>query len=435
MREFHNITWNDILEDIFTINEGGENQKTFALGKSAGGEKFIASLEKNNCFEGLTLLLVNENGENLKVNTKNLTIPQNLPSFTWAQKKLPLLKEAVFSAARSTEGKEAFSLFQKQKGILVLCEQMVDGIIVETSLERGGTGLRFDKEENSVQVWGQNYNDKPVILLSAWDSRIDETFIHELAHRSESAALFSNSRLFKELYDFYEQSGARIIKTNADNINSLIEKGSYLSSQFYTEMFARLQEEKFRHPKAFEEQLPLFKIFYEDIVSPRINAFAHDRLAVKHFFNALMREPLLTYEQQEEFNRIKNKKDAFSKRHPEVLENPFQYPKEILLYLRYEDEAKEFAEKISLLLANALKKKIKEKLPMYIKKDEEKQRKEENLSQKDPHSRLAESAWFFSEEYQIFGSRKTLKRKTQKTPVSSEKVLTAVLKGLKSNSR
>jgi hypothetical protein len=442
MRNFHNITWNDILEDVFTVNEGDENQKTFALGKTGDGKKFIAPLDKPNVFGDLTLLLVNVSGENLKIDTNTLSLPKEYSDFKWAEKKLPILRDTVAYVSHSKEGKQAFSLFNKQKGVLVLCEQTADDVIFETSMQRGKNNLFLNTKQGNFYILGQNYNDKPVILLSSLNSRLDETLVHELTHRIESVTPFSSSPLFAELCDFYERSSSDIVKKHADIIRLLTKRGIYYPEQFHSEMFARLNEEKYKNPQVFREKFPLLQIFYDDIVSPYVNAVLHNRTTEKIFFDSLMKKPLMSPEMQKEFDDLKSETAGFVSMFSKALQDPFTYPGITLKYQLYKTDEAHFVNRAGFVLSSALKRRLEKGLSFCRKREEQKKQKKEKSSFSTLSSffNQTEEAWFFSDEYQMFNNQKALKRKEQmkdQTPPPQGKIqlLDTLLQNKKNNGR
>ena len=99
---------------IFTVNQGNETEQTIALGRNENGEHFLCRLPESEK-QGFPVLLICENGKNMK--TRTTLFPQGKEglSFQWAKEALPAIHAALLKTLRSAEGEKLFELFQKQE--------------------------------------------------------------------------------------------------------------------------------------------------------------------------------------------------------------------------------------------------------------------------------------------------------------------------------
>ncbi len=403
MKHFCDLSWTDVLDDIFTVNQGNETEQTIALGRNENGEHFLCRLPESEK-QGFPVLLICENGKNMK--TRTTLFPQGKEglSFQWAKEALPAIHAALLKTLRSAEGEKLFDLFQKQGGLLALCENDADELLLQRSLQTDDIQVFFEKDEDFPLILGAALSDMPVILLSAKEKAPDKAasnFLHELTHRVESVSAFSDSLLFKEILDLEAAHQPPLYQKISRVLNNFIVNENYDSDERNQELFARLHEEKFKNPSEFEKQMPLLNIFYNNIVYPTIDSYLLGHKRTKSFFDSFMQKELLSKTEKETFEKNQRKiNEATRCLEADVEKQETTSSENARLLKRAQADQMIFTEKLLPILAFRLKAQIESHAAFHKRKDEE------DLSQNPTNQLFMEqvkkAAWRSCDEYKNY---------------------------------
>ncbi len=412
MKQARNISWTDVLDDVFTVNEGTENQQTFAMGKNQKAESFIyrlAHFEK----DGFPVFLINEYGQNIKTTTYLSDEIRRDSSFQWAKEEADILHESLMQISLDFGGKRMLDLFQRQGGLLCLFENEANEKLLHHSFKKDAPRnepVTVTKGDSSF-VLGTALPDMPVILISSQkgkDFSTTSVLLHELTHQAESVSFFSGSPLFNEILQLEAARHPPVLQNIFHTLNKFIEKDLYETGQLNEELFARLHEEKFKDPEEFEKQVPLLNIFYNQIVYPALDAYLLDYKKTKTFLDSFMKKDLMSKTEKESFEKNQTKIKDAEKNLKNAAEKEKSTGKESQILKKHQADQTFLVQKMLPALTFRLKAQLESYSEFYRKKDKE------YLAQNPTNNHFMEyvkkAAWSNSSEYRQYRASLTFQK-------------------------